>query len=131
MGFMDKMKDMAGQAGDYTKDVGSMASAGMDPGMAAESARLNKLGGAGGVETPALLKSVTPQGEANKLSGGIPCVFEVEVRPAGGAPYEATFSQELIQQSLDGYLPYVGKEINVKVDPDDPQAMIAWTIPGA
>lgn len=127
MGFMDKMKDAAAQAGDYAKDAGAMAKAGSSPGAAAEGHKLNKLANSG-VETRALLKSLTPQGDANKLSGAIDCTFVVEVRPAGGTPYEATFDQQLIQGSIDGYTPYIGSEINVKVDPDDPNSMIAWTV---
>lgn len=48
------------------------------------------------------------------------------MQPAGGAAYSATFNQDLIQASVDSLQKLVGQEITVKVDPDDPQSMVAW-----
>jgi hypothetical protein len=52
--------------------------------------------------------------------------LEVEVRPTGGEPYAATFTQQLIEQSVDGYKRKIGGEIVVNVDPDDTKSMLLW-----
>jgi len=43
-----------------------------------------------------------------------------------GEPYTATFSQQLLAQSVDGYKQKIGGEIVVNVDPEDPQSMMLW-----
>lgn len=117
MGFMDKFKDMADQAGDAAKQ-------GMSPATAAESQRLNKIAQQG-VEAPAVLESLTPVGD-KQLGGGTEYELGVEVRPAGGDPYKATVRQQLIEQTVADFEGKVGQEITVKVDPDDPNSMVIW-----
>lgn len=53
-----------------------------------------------GVKTPATLTSMTETGTTDPLSGGIEYSIEVEVKPEGGAPYKATFNQQLIEHSV-------------------------------
>lgn len=124
MGFMDRMKDAAAQAGEAAKAGGQAMGAGMSSDTAATAAKMQKLAQSG-VEQPAILKSMTPTGKT-AMGGGIEHQIAVEVRPVGAEPYEATFTQDLIQQSVDGFQEKVGEEITVKVDPDDPQSMVAW-----
>ncbi|MEO8091899.1 MAG: hypothetical protein ABI726_04220 [bacterium] len=121
---MDKMKDAAAQAGDAAKAGGQAMKDGMSADTAATAGKMQKIA-ASGVEQPAILKSMTATGKTS-IGGGIEHQLAVEVRPAGAEPYEASFTQELIQQSIDGFQQKVGQEITVKVDPDDPQSMVAW-----
>ena len=124
MGFMDKMKDAAAQAADAAKAGGQAVSEGMSSDTAAKSAKMNKLA-TSGVEQKAILTSLTPTGK-NSLGGGMEHTLVVEVQPVGGAPYTCAFTQDLIQGSVDAFSQKVGQEITVKVDPDDPQSMVAW-----
>ena len=111
MGFMDKMKGMAQSA----------ASGGVtDAGEYRERAmKINE----SGVDTPATIKSMTPTGKTD-FGGGKEIVFEVEVTPAGGAPYTATFNQSMVDSVLSGLS--VGQAITVRVDPNDPNSMLFW-----
>jgi hypothetical protein len=126
MGFMDKFKDAAKQAQDATKAVGgSVASMGGAGGVAETAAKTNKIA-QHGVKHPAVLKGMRETGNKDPLSGGVEYELEVEVRPTGGEPYTATFAQQIIAQSVDGYKQKIGGEIVVNVDPDDPQSMMLW-----
>jgi hypothetical protein len=126
MGFMDRFKDAAKQAQDATKAAGdSVASMGGMGGAADPAAKANKIA-QHGVKHPAVLKGMRETGQKDPLSGGIEYELEVEVRPTGGEPYTATFTQQLIEQSVDGYKEKIGDEIVVNVDPDDPQSMLLW-----
>ena len=124
MGFMDRMKDAAAQAQDAAKAGGQAMKEGMSSDTAATAAKMQKLAQSG-VEQPAILKSMTPTGKT-AVGGGIEHQIAVEVQPVGAEAYEATFTQDLIQQSVDGFQAKVGEQITVKVDPDDPQSMVAW-----
>jgi hypothetical protein len=126
MGFMDRFKDAAEQAQQAAKSAGeSVKSMGGMGGAAAEADKANKIAQQG-VKTPATLKSMTPTGEKDPLSGGVEYTLQVEVKPEGGAPYTATFTQQLIPQSIAAYEEKVGDEITVNVDPDDPNSMLLW-----
>ena len=126
MGFMDKFKDAAKQAQDATKAAGgSVASMGGMGGAAETAAKTNKIAQQG-VKHPAVLKGMRETGNKDPLSGGVEYELEVEVRPTGGEPYTATFAQQMIAQSVDGYKQKIGGEIVVNVDPDDPQSMLLW-----
>jgi hypothetical protein len=126
MGFMDKFKDMQDQAQEAAQAAqGSVAGMGGMGGAAAEAQKANKIAQTG-VKTPATLKSMTATGNTDPLSGGVEYAVEVEVKPEGGAPYTATFNQQLIQQSVATYEEKVGQEIVVNVDPDDPNSMLLW-----
>jgi hypothetical protein len=124
MGFMDRMKEAASQATDAAKAGGQAMSEGMSPDTAATAAKMQKLA-TSGVEQKATLQSMTPTGKTS-MGGGIEHQLTVEVHPVGGAPYSCTFTQDLIQGSVDAFSQKVGEEITVKVDPDDPQSMVAW-----
>jgi hypothetical protein len=124
MGFMDKMKDAAQQAADVAKAGGQAMSEGMSSDTAATAAKMQKLSQSG-VEQKATLQSMTPTGKT-AVGGGTEHTLVVEVHPVGGAPYTATFNQDLIQASAEAFQQKVGQEITVKVDPDDPQSMVAW-----
>jgi hypothetical protein len=122
MGFMDKIK----QAQDAAKSVGgSVASMGGMAGAQETAEKANKIA-TQGVKHPAVLKGMRETGNKDPLSGGVEYELEVEVRPTGGEPYTATFSQQIIAQSAEGYKQKIGGEIVVNVDPDDPQSMLLW-----
>ena len=124
MGFMDKFKDAAKQAGEGARQVGEAAKDGMSPSTFGTAQDLNRIGHQG-VETKAVLKSLTPVG-GKKLGGGTEYEMEIEVHPEGGAPYSATITQQLIEQSADHYKQNIGGEIKVKVDPADPSKLVLW-----
>jgi hypothetical protein len=124
MGFMDRMKDAAAQAADTAKAGQQAMKEGMSEDTAASAAKMQKIAKSG-VEQKAILQSLTPTGKTS-IGGGIEHTLVVEVQPVGGQPYSATFTQDLIQASVDAFQQKVGQEITVKVDPDDPQSMVAW-----
>jgi hypothetical protein len=126
MGFMDKFKDAAQQAQQAAKSAGdSVASMGGAGGAADAAAKANKIAQQG-VKLPAILRGMRETGNKDALSGGVEFELEVEVKPTGGEPYSATFSQQLLAQSVDGYKQKIGEEVVVNVDPDDPQSMLLW-----
>jgi len=111
MGFLDKMKQGMSTAGQAMQ----MPTAD-DAAYAQLAQRLN----AGGVSTPATIASVTPTGRGGMGSAWYSVAVHVE--PEGGTPYDATFTQSLIEGQVSGMAP--GTRINVKVDPGDPNAML-------
>jgi hypothetical protein len=122
MGFMDKLK----QAADVAKAPGqSLANMGGPAGAAEQAAKANKIAKQG-VDHPAILKGMAETGGKDPLSGGVDWELQVEVRPTGGEPYEAKFTQQLLGGSADSYKQKIGGEVVVKVDPDDPQSMLLW-----
>lgn len=126
MGFMDKFKDATQQAQEAAKAAGgSVASMGGMGGAADTAAKTNKIAQQG-VKHPAVLKGMRETGEKDPLSGGIEYELEVEVRPTGGEPYVAVFTQQLVEQSVAGYKQKIGGEIVVNVDPDDQNSMLLW-----
>src|SRR3954468_19446653 len=119
---MDKLK----QAADVAKAPGqSMANMGGPTGAADQAAKVNKIAQQG-IQQPATLTDLRDTGRKDPLSGGQDWELDVEVRPAGGAPYTATFTQQLLAGSVDSYKAKVGAEVTVRVDPDDPQSMLLW-----
>ncbi len=124
MGFMDKMKDAAKQAGEAGRQMGEAAKDGMSPSTFGTAQDVNRIGHQG-VETKAILKSLEAIG-GKKLGGGTEYVMEIEVQPADGAPYPATIKQQLIEQSATHYEQNIGGEITVKVDAADPSKMVLW-----
>ncbi len=122
MGLMDKFK----QAADAARAPGqSLANMGGPAAAAEHAAKVNRIGQQG-VQQPALLKDLRDTGRKDPLSGGEDWEIDVEVRPAGGTPYSATFTQQLLAGAVDTYRAKIGSEIVVKVDPDDPQSMLIW-----
>ena len=124
MGFMDKFKDAAKQAGEGAKRMGEAAKEGSDPRNISTANDANRIGSQG-IETKAILTSLTAQG-GKKLGGGTEYVLELEVQPEGGAPYPATIAQQLIEASAQHYENNIGGEVKVKVDPADPNKMVLW-----
>jgi hypothetical protein len=124
MGFMDKFKDAAKQAGDGARQVGEAAKDGMSPSTFGTAQNVNNLAQVG-VETKAILKALEAQGNT-KLGGGTEYKMDIEVHPEGGAPYSASITQQLIEQSADHYKQNIGGEIKVKIDPGNPQNMLLW-----
>ena len=124
MGFMDKFKDAAKQAGEGARQMGEAAKEGVSPSTFGTAQDINRIGHQG-VETKAILKSLTAT-SGKKLGGGTEYQMEIEVQPEGGAPYSATIVQQLIEQSVTHYEQNIGGEITVKVDPADPNKMVLW-----
>jgi hypothetical protein len=126
MGFMDRFKGAAQQAQDAARAASdSVAGMGGMGGAADTAEKANKIA-QHGVKHPAVLKGMRETGNKDPLSGGVEYELEVEVRPTGGDPYEATFTQQLIEQSIPGYKEKIGGEIVVNVDPDDRKSMLLW-----
>ena len=126
MGFMDKFKDAAQQAQHAAKSAGgSVASMGGMGGAADAAAKANKIAQSG-IKHPAVLRGMRETGNKDPLSGGVEYELDVEVKPTGGEPYSATFTQQLLGPSGDDYKQKIGGEIVVNVDPDDPQSMLLW-----
>ena len=95
---MDKFKDAAQQAQDVAKSAGdSVAGMGGMGGTADTAAKTNRIA-QHGVKHPAVLKGMRETGNKDPLSGGADYELEVEVKPTGGEPYTATFTQQLIAQ---------------------------------
>ncbi len=118
MGFMDKMKDAANQASKAT-GMGTGMGIGDQRAYQQKAMRLNEAG----VNHPATVNGMTPTGNTD-VGGGKEIQFEVEVQPAGGAPYANTFTQFMMDGSISGV--EAGSTITVRVDPDDPTSMIFW-----
>lgn len=126
MGFMDRIKGAAQQAQQTAKSAGdSVASMGGVGGAKDAAAKANKIAQQG-VKHPAILKGMRETGRKDPLSGGVEYELEVEVKPTGGEPYDATFTQQLLEGTVDGYKQKIGGEVVVNVDPDDPQSMLLW-----
>ena len=111
MGFMDKMKGAGAGMGMPTAE---------DMAMMQRVTRLNQVG----VEQPAVVNRMAPTGRTD-IGGGQEYQFDVEVRPAGGAPYPATFTQYMHVQSMGSWVSE-GASVKVRVDPEDPSSMILW-----
>jgi hypothetical protein len=118
MGFMDRFKDAANQA-----STGMGMGTGMGVGdQAAYQQRVMKLNQSG-VDTPATVTSVTETGNTD-MGGSKELQFDVEVRPAAGTPYAASFKQFMMGAAVEGIS--AGSEVTVRVDPDDPNSMMYW-----
>lgn len=118
MGFMDKFKDAANQA---SKGMGMGTGMGVGD-QAAYQQKAMKLNQSG-VNHPATVKSFRETGNTD-MGGGKEIEFEVEVQPAGGAPYTTTFTQFMVDASMSTVSE--GGQITVRVDPDDPNSMLVW-----
>ena len=82
--------------------------------------RLNQVG----VEQPAVVHRMFPTGRTD-MGGGQEYQFDIEVRPAGEAPYPATFTQFMHVQSMGSWVSE-GAGVKVRVDPADPNSMMLW-----
>ena len=119
MGFMDKMKQAAESAQAQTSKIGVGADAGQI-GLANLGQKLMKEG----VETPAHIDSMTSTGKTD-TPGGTEHQITATVSPAGGTPYEVSFNQYIYPAA-----PFsAGEDVIVRVDPDDPNALMLWGKP--
>ena len=118
MGFMDKLKGAGGAGG-----MGGMAGMGMpsqeDLAMVQRLTRLNQVG----VDQPATIRHMQATGRTD--ISGEEYAFDVEVQPAGGAPYAASFKQFMHPGSMGSWA-YAGAAVKVRVDPEDASSMILW-----
>ncbi|MGI8462446.1 MAG: DUF3592 domain-containing protein [Solirubrobacterales bacterium] len=119
---MDKMKDAANQASKAT-GMGTGMGVGDQVAYRNKAMKINE----SGVNTPATVKSATESGNSD-VGGSSEFQFEVELRPEGGSPYSATFTQFMAKGSMRDIA--AGSEITVRVDPDDPNSMMFWGLPG-
>lgn len=108
VGFLDKLKGTAKQAVNPT-------------GQAAERDKIVKINQSG-VETRATVNSMQETG--TQFGGGHQIDFDLTVHPNGGADYGVQVSQSLHDVTLQGI--EQGKDVIVKVDPDDPQSLLVW-----
>jgi Protein of unknown function (DUF3592) len=117
MGFMDKVKGAAQQAGQAaqqaTQGVGHQAE------QRDRAVKLNQ----SGVNYPATLTSLRETGKSD-VGGGKEVEFTVQVKPATGDTYTATFTQFMVASVMEQV--HEGSEITVRVDPDDPNSMLFW-----
>lgn len=116
MGFMDKIKQAAESAQAQTSKVGVGASADQMA-LANRAQKLMK----SGVDVPAHIDSMTPTGKTD-TPGGAENVIELTVEPADAEAYTVTMNQYIYPSA-----PFsAGEDVTVKVDPDDPQAVMIW-----
>jgi len=116
MGFMDRVKSAAESAQAATSKVGVGASADQME-LANRAKRLMNEG----VDTPAHIDSMTSTGNTDK-PGGTEYVIKLTVKPAGGAPYEATMNQYIYPSA-----PFSeGEDVTIKVDPADPNSLMIF-----
>jgi hypothetical protein len=122
MGLMDQYKDMAQQAQQAMQGQGGAP--GMDD--AAELMKMqekyNKLAQSG-IERQGKILASQETGRAD-VGGSPEYEFKVEITPDGGDPYEATILQFVHPQNVEHFP--VGKELTVKVDPEDPTNAVLW-----
>jgi hypothetical protein len=117
MGFMDKLKGAAESVSAQTSKVGVGANRGQ-----MDLANLGKKLMDKGIEHPAHIDSMESTG-ATDTPGGTEHIVHATVSPAGGEPYQATFNQYI----YPNYAPFAaGDDVVVRVDPDDPNAMMLW-----
>jgi hypothetical protein len=108
VGFMDKLKGTAKQA--------------VNPGgQLKERDKITRIN-ASGVDATATVDSMEKVG--SQIGGGNQIDFELTVHPAGGADYKVATSQSMHEVSLKGV--EQGADVQVKVDPDDPQSLLVW-----
>ena len=111
MGLMDRLKGAgAGMGMPSQEDMATMN----------RVTRLNQVG----VEQPATIRAMQATGRSD-IGGGQEYSFDVEVQPAGGAPYAATFTQYMHVGSMGSWA-YDGAAVKVRVDPEDPSSMMLW-----
>ena len=120
MGFMDKFKDAAQQAQDAMQSSSGVGAGDMGE-MQEMQQRYQKLN-ASGIERRATITAMDETGR--KDFGGSP-EYSVALRIQGeDGPYETTINQFMHPDQLQHFP--VGKEIGVRVDPDDPNVAVLW-----
>jgi hypothetical protein len=116
MGFMDQFKQAKDAMGSGNIGTGDMAE------MKEMSERYNKLAQSG-VQRQAKITSMKETGR--KDFGGSP-EYEIGLEISGddGSSYQISINQFLHPQNVEHF--EVGKEVGVKVDPDDPNVAVVW-----
>jgi hypothetical protein len=113
VGFLDKLKGTAKQAANPM-------------GQSAQRDKIMKINQSG-LEARATVNSMQETG--TQFGGGHQIDFDLTVHPAAGAAdYNVQVSQSLHDATLQGI--EQGKDVIVKVDPDDPQALLVWGAAG-
>jgi hypothetical protein len=108
MGFLDKLKGTAKQA---INPVGQMG----------ERDKIMKINESG-VERRATVNSMEETGSS--FGGGHEMHFDLTVQGDDGTTYEVHTHQTMHDVTLKGITQ--GGQVIVKVDPDDPQALLVW-----
>ena len=124
-GAQEQAKEAMAGAGGKGGGMGGMSAGmgGMDMGgMAAESAKMQKLATAG-VEAPGVIHSIAPTGVTD-FGGGQKVDFAVSIRPNGGELYQTTITQSMLPAQLEGISE--GQAITVKYDPDAPASALIY-----
>ena len=75
-----------------------------------------------GVEKPATITSMAPTGNLDPGGGK---EYAIGVKVEGDSTYDATFTQFMHEATMGSWATD-GAEVNVKVDPADPNSMILW-----
>lgn len=119
MGFLDKMKDGMAQAQAAASQMPTQMPTQQDMDYMQRVTRINNAG----VDMPATITSLSPTGRTD--AGGVEYAINVRVEPVTGAPYDAAFTQFMHEQSMGSWAT-PGAAVNVRVDPEDPQAMLLW-----
>ena len=113
MGFLDKLKGTAKQAAN-------------PKGQGAQRDKIMKINQSG-VQGRATVNSMQETG--TQFGGGHQIDFDLTVHPAGGgADYSVQLSQSLHDATLQGI--EAGKDVIVKIDPDDPESLLVWGAAG-
>jgi hypothetical protein len=116
---MDQYKDMAQQAQQAMQSGGGM---GDTAELMKMQERYNKLAQSG-IERKGRIISRAETGRAD-VGGSPEYEFKLEITPEGGEPYEATVLQFIHPQNVEHFPE--GKELTVKVDPEDPTNAVLW-----
>jgi hypothetical protein len=125
MGMFKDLGDTMGNAQKMQEQAAAMQAGGAVPGVSGtEMATMQKLQhlNAVGVEKPATITSIAPTGNVDPGGGK---EYAIGVKVEGDAPYDATFTQFMHEATMGSWATD-GAEVNVKVDPADPNSMILW-----
>lgn len=120
MGFMDKYKDAAKQAQD-AMGSGNLGAGDMDEMMEMQK-RYQKLNESG-IQGRATIDSMNETGRED-MGGSPEYEIALTIAPEGGEPYKTTIKQFMHPDQLQHFP--VGKDVGVKVDPEDPKVAVLW-----
>ncbi len=120
MGFMDKYKDAAGQA-KQAMGSGNLGAGDMGEMMEMQKRyqRLNE----SGIQRRATIDSLSETGRRD-MGGSPEYEIALTIAAADDDAYRATIKQFMHPDQLQHFP--VGKEVGVKVDPDDPALAVLW-----
>jgi hypothetical protein len=118
MGLMDRMKSAGEKASAATSKFGVGASAEQ-----IKQANLAQKLATSGVEAQAHIDSMTATGNTD-ATNSVEYDFELTVTSAAGESYKATTRQYVHPAAADSFVEGAG--VTVKVDPDDPSALMLF-----